>query len=82
MIDLAHCHWVTDDQQRLYLASAPSLCAPFRFDCFTTCPDTQPRRLSAAEAETIAQAAVESGMRPMTFVSSAQGIGLMQRLRG
>lgn len=79
MIDLALCHWVVDEDNRLFLASAPSLRAPFRFDCFTQFYET-PRRLTAGEAEAINQAAIESGMRPMTFISSDIGIGFIQAL--
>jgi len=79
MIDLAQCHWVVDDNHRLFLASAPSLRAPFRFDCFTE-SFVSSRRLSAQEAQAITQAAIESGMRPMTFVSSDVGIAFLQGL--
>ena len=79
MIDLALCHWVVDEDNRLFLASAPSLRAPFRFDCFVQSYET-PRRLTADEAEAINQAAIESGMRPMTFISSDSGINFIQSL--
>ena len=79
MIDLALCHWVVDADNRLFLASAPSLRAPFRFDCFVQSFDA-PRRLTAAEAQAINQAAIESGMRPMTFINSDTGIHFMQTL--
>jgi len=79
MIDLAQCHWVVDDTNRLFLASAPSLRAPFRFDCFIQSFES-PRRLTAVEAQAINQAAIESGMRPMTYVSSDQGIAYIQSL--
>lgn len=77
MIDLAQCHWVVDEQYRLFLASAPSLRAPFRFDCFITWKHS-PRRLSAEEAEAICQASIECGMRPMTFINSGIGIQFIQ----
>lgn len=79
MIDLALCHWVVDDRNRLYLASAPSLRAPFCFDCFVYAASPA-RRLTAEEAELITQAAIEVGMRPMTFVSSEAGIAFLQSL--
>ncbi len=79
MIDLSQCHWVVDENNRLYLASAPSLRAPFRFDCFTQWHGS-PRRLTATEAESICQAAIDTGMRPMTFLNSDQGIAHIQSL--
>ncbi len=79
MIDLAQCHWIVDDNNRLFLASAPSLRAPFRFDCFIQWHEA-PRRLSTTESVMICQAAMESGMRPMTFLNSDNGIAFIHSL--
>jgi len=79
MIDLAQCHWIVDEKNRLYLASAPSLRAPFRFDCFLTWHQ-KARRLSSHEAELICQASIECGMRPMTFLNSPVGIQFVQEM--
>lgn len=79
MFDLALCHWVVDEDNRLFLASAPSLRAPFRFDCFVQSYEA-PRRLTADEADAINQAAIESGMRPMTFINSNIGISFIRSL--
>jgi|GEM_PF-2331041 len=79
MIDLALCHWIVDEQNRLYLASAPSLRAPFRFDCHMSWYQ-QTRRLTDQEAALICQASIECGMRPMTFLNSWSGIQFVQDL--
>ena len=79
MIDLALCHWVVDENNRLFIASAPSLRAPFRFDCFVQY-DRATRRLTSDEAGSIYQAAIESGMQPMTFINSDLGISFIQSM--
>ncbi len=81
MIDLSQCHWVVDENNRLFIASAPSMRAPFRFDCFSYWQGAT-RRLSADEAEAIGQAAIDAGMRPMTFLNSDKGIFFVQSLFG
>lgn len=79
MIDLSQCHWVVDEHNRLFIASAPSLRAPFRFDCFTHSHQLS-RRLTVEEAEAIGQAAIDCGVRPLTFLNSDEGICFVQSL--
>lgn len=79
MFDLYQCHWITDQEHKLFIANAPSLKAPLRFDmqCQSRTPS---RRLAEHEAAEIYQAAMQANMTPMTFLSSRPGIGLVQQI--
>jgi len=79
MMDLNQYHWVSDSKGRLFLANAPDEHAPLRFNCYCEGHGGS-RRLTSHEAGAIHQEALNCQMKPMTFVSSSQGVKFMQQL--
>jgi len=79
MFDLYQSHWVVDDEQQLYIASAPSLQAPVSLKMHCEC-STSGRRLEVSEADAIYQSALEARVQPLTFLQSIAGIEFVQEL--
>lgn len=81
MFDLYQSHWVEGPQQQLCIASAPGASAPIRVAMGCRWRGTE-RRLQGGEADRIYQAAIEAGMKPLTFLHSQAGVSFVQQLLG
>jgi len=80
VFDVTHFYWVVDAQGHLNVASAPSVRAPVCVSSGVEVEPGPPTPLTKRQAIILQQAAADMRQAPLTFLHSAEGVALIQRM--